>query len=307
MLEGSVAVRRIEPRRQARNGRGLRLPNFLIIGAMKAGTTSLYQYLRPHPEVFMSTVKELDFFIEEGNWRRGLGWYGKQFRAAHPQAVAVGEASTGYTKHPHFRGVPERIAAHLPDVRLIYIVRHPIERIRSHYQHHVIKGLEKNSVDRAILKNPLYADCSRYALQVEQYLPYVPRDRLLVVTSESLRSDRTATIRRVYTFLGVAPDFVPPTLDREYYRTEERPVYPPNLRRLWRTARRWMPAVERFKDFANSVGGRRRRRVSGGFGPGNNDGLIPEHVRSILEQQLRDDVARIKEYLPPGFDGWGLL
>jgi hypothetical protein len=292
---------------EPRNERKYRLPNFLIIGAMKAGTTSLYHYLRAHPQIFMPGIKELDFFAEEGNWRRGLGWYAKQFRAAGPTTLAVGEASTVYTKHPNYQGVPERIAAHLPDVRLIYVVRDPIERIRSHYQHRVAVGAEKNPVGRAVLENPTYLNFSRYALQIEQYLPHVPRERILVITSESLRDDRSATITRVYGFLGVAADFVPPTLDREYYRTDGRPVYPPAIWALRRTAKRWIPGVKRAKELVDSIGVRRRRQVSPDPEPGRSDRpTIPEPVRRTLERELRDDVRRLRDYLPPGFDGWGL-
>ena len=117
-----------------------RLPSFLVIGAMKAGTTSLYHYLHAHPQVFMPSIKELDFFVAGGNWGRGLHWYQKQFAGAGPGAVAVGEASTMYTKYPSVDGVPERIAAHLPEVRLVYVVRDPIDRIRSHYRHRVAVG-----------------------------------------------------------------------------------------------------------------------------------------------------------------------
>ena len=72
-----------------------RLPNFLVIGAMKAGTTSLFHYLRDHPQVFLPEEKELYFFTEEDNWHRGLEWYRSRFRGAG-DAKAVGEASVGY-------------------------------------------------------------------------------------------------------------------------------------------------------------------------------------------------------------------
>jgi hypothetical protein len=295
---------------QVRNERGYQLPNFLIIGAMKAGTTSLYHYLRPHPEVFMPKVKELSFFAEERNWRRGLGWYAKQFREAGPASLAIGEASPVYTRFPDFRGVPERIATHLPGVRLIYIVRDPIERIRSHYQHMVIVGAEKSSLDRAVFENPMYLNYSRYALQIEQYLPYVPRDRLLVITSESLRSDRSSTLRRVYTFLGVAPDFVPPTLDREFYRTQTRPVYPAAMWGLWRAAKRWIPGADRAKNVVDRMR-IRRWHVSGdssrGSGDSDHDLTLPDHVHRSLQRELRSDVTRLREFLPRDFEGWGLL
>lgn len=285
-----------------------RLPSFLVIGAMKAGTTSLYNYLRPHPEVFMPRVKELNFFQEERNWRRGLGWYVKQFRDAGPEAIAIGEASPGYTAYPNSPGVPERIAAHLPEVRLIYIVRDPIERIRSQYQHRVTIGVEKDPFERAVLQNPNYVHFTRYAFQIEQYLPYVPRDRLLVITSESLRSDRSATMRRVYRFLEVAPDFVPPTLDQEFFRTQSRPEYPPAVWGVWRTAKRWIPGTRQLKKGVDRIRTAVRSPVSEHPIARRWDGwTVPDDVRRILEHELRDDVRRLREYLPPGFDGWGLL
>jgi hypothetical protein len=291
---------------KTQNQRRHRLPNFLIIGAMKAGTTSLYHYLRPHPEVFMPAIKELDFFAEGGNWRRGFGWYAKQFEEADPQATAVGEASTVYTKYPHYQGIAERIAANLPDVRLIYVVRHPIQRIRSHYQHRVAVGAEKDPIEMAVLKNPIYLDYSRYALQIEQYVPHVPTERILVITSESLRDDRSATIRRVYSFLGVTPDFVPPTLDREFYRTEGRPIYPAPLWALRRAARRWVPGAKRAKEFVDSMGTRRRRASDESAQRGSDRFTVPQDVVHILKGRLLEDVRQLRRYLPPDFDGWGL-
>jgi hypothetical protein len=86
------------------------LPSFLIIGAMKAGTTSLYHYLKSHPQIHMSRIKELDFFVTELNWGRGLDWYSQQFSGIGTNVLAAGEASTNYTKYPRYKGVPERIS-----------------------------------------------------------------------------------------------------------------------------------------------------------------------------------------------------
>ena len=81
------------------------LPNFLVIGAAKAGTTSLYHYLRAHPQIYMSERKELNFFIEKDGWEKGQEWYEKQFERAG-DAVAIGEASPNHSKYPLFPGVP---------------------------------------------------------------------------------------------------------------------------------------------------------------------------------------------------------
>ena len=119
------------------------LPTFLIIGTMKGGTTSLHRYLRQHPDVFMPEQKELNFFLdeyagrpidppEERNWSRGLTWYERQFAGAEDER-AVGEASANYTRYPTYPGVAERIAKIVPEMKLIYLMRNPIDRVLSHY------------------------------------------------------------------------------------------------------------------------------------------------------------------------------
>jgi hypothetical protein len=102
------------------------LPTFIVIGAMKAGTTSLYHYLREHPQIFMPKAKELDFFAVETTWRRGIDWYAEQFAGAGGDEIARGEASTAYSKYPHYPNVPERIARAIPGCQLIYVVRLPL-------------------------------------------------------------------------------------------------------------------------------------------------------------------------------------
>jgi hypothetical protein len=203
------------------------MPNFIVIGAMKSGTTSLFHYLQAHPQAYLSPLKEVEFFVEEKNWKRGFDWYRAQFAGADPEAIAIGEASTAYTKYPEYDGVPERIATHIPEARLIYVVRDPIERIRSHFQHRVLAGAERRPVEVAVLEDPRYLHCSSYAMQLERYLPHFERDQLMIVRSEDLRSARLETMRSIYGFLGIDPDLVPDTLEREFYRSEERATYPP--------------------------------------------------------------------------------
>src|SRR6266568_8270036 len=117
------------------------LPNFLIVGAMKSGTSSLWSYLRSHPQVFMPDMKEPMFFVEKKNWSKGLDWYRGLFDDAG-EAVAIGEASQPYTMAHSFPGVPGRIVSLIPDVKIIYVLRHPVERMRSHYLHDRVIGTE---------------------------------------------------------------------------------------------------------------------------------------------------------------------
>lgn len=285
-----------------------RLPNFIVIGAMKAGTTSLFHYLQVHPQAYLSPLKEVDFFVEEKNWRRGLDWYRAQFDGAGPEALAVGEASTLYTKFPEYQGVPERMAGSVPHARLIYVVRDPIERIRSHYQHRVLAGSERLPIGRAVLEDGRYLDCSRYAMQVERYLERFPREQILLVTSEDLRSNRLPTMRAIYRFLGIDPDFVHDTIDREFYASNERASYPRAAWWVRRTLKRYVPTSKRAKELIDLalptiLAGRSR---SNGAEAGSTRFEIPHEVRGRLAERLHEDVARLRTYMPSGFDGWGI-
>ena len=142
-----------------------RLPNFFIIGAARCGSTSLYEYLRAHPRVAMSSVKETDFFSVQRNWRRGTSWYARFF-PDRPGVVAIGEASASYSRDPVTRGVPERIHALVPRARFVYLVRHPLERMLSHYLHRVSALKERAPVERALVENPIYVATSRYHHQI---------------------------------------------------------------------------------------------------------------------------------------------
>lgn len=273
---------------------------------MKSGTTSLYHYLRAHPEVFMPELKEVDFFTDELNWGKGWKWYARQFEDAPVSARALGEASTSYTKHPRYGGVAERIAQYLPEARLIYVVRNPIDRMRSHYQHNVALGEERADIDVALLENPSYLDCSRYAMQLERYLESFPREQILVFSSEALRNDRLSTMRKVLDFLDVDRDIDPSALNEEFYKTEQRASMPAPVAALRRGLKKAFPrAVGLWRGrFVPDVVKRRLGRKVGSEAVAST--TIDDATRRRLEQMLRDDVARLVE-LEPSLDGWDLV
>lgn len=270
------------------------LPNFLVIGAMKAGTTSLHRYLREHPQVFMPEEKELHFFVAEKRWGRGRNWYEAQFAAAG-DAIAVGEASPNYTKYPVFPGVPERIAKLLPDVRLIYLVRHPVDRFRSGYLDEVRRGRQRNPIESTLASNPGYLAASKYAMQLEQYLAHFPRDQLLVITSEDLQRQRVATMRVVHAFLGV-DDVAPATLSEEFNRTEGKRMLRPVARRLRR-----LPGARGVARLAPGASRRMGTRPLD-----TTRAAISPAFDEQLRQLLGDDVRRLRGYLDEDFHGWDI-
>jgi hypothetical protein len=198
------------------------LPNLIVIGGQKCGTTSLHKYLAAHPQIAMSREKELDFFTSWGR-RRGLGWYEQQFTEPAP---VRGESSPSYTAWPHILGVPEAIHESLDDVRLIYLVRDPLERIVSEYLHNRGQGQERRSLVR-VASDPGFEDSpylakSRYAMQLARYLDLFDSSQLLVLTQEALRRERLATLRAVFRFLGVDESFVSPRFARRYNQARDR-------------------------------------------------------------------------------------
>lgn len=206
------------------------LPDFLIIGAQKAGTTALYAYLRKHPAVLGPPWKEVSYF--DRHYDRGHAWYRGQFptarRAARTRAryghVAIGEASPSYLFHPL---APTRAASLLPDARLIVILRDPVDRALSHYHHEVALGREpltfEDALDREerrldgelerMIRNPsyfsrawwdhAYVSRGRYAEQLERWLAVVPRERLHVVVTEEMLADTAAAYAGTLDFLGL--------------------------------------------------------------------------------------------------------
>ena len=281
------------------------LPNFLVIGAAKAGTTSLWAYLREHPQVFMSDPKELHFFVADMNWGRGLPWYESHFEGAG-DAIARGEACGAYARYPKHRAVPERIAEVVPEAKLIYLVRHPIERMISNYILNVQLGVERErSVERALLTDPQYVEASRYAMQLEQYLPYFAPEKMLVIQSEDLSAGRSAAMERTFAFLGVDTSWVPDNLDQEYNitRAKVNRAVRPTARAVSRKLQRFpgYPAlVSRVPAPVRNV---KRRLATREMAPVRT---ISEAARRELEDQLKPDVERLRDFMGAGFDGWGI-
>lgn len=190
------------------------LPNVIVIGAMKCGTTALHRYLDAHPHIGMATRKEVNFFVGDerarpggsaagpGQWHRGWAWYASLFDASCP---VRGESSPGYTSPDHPQ-VAARMAAGLPDARLVYLVRDPVQRALSQYRHHQRDGAESRPVDEALLDpGSQYVARSRYHERLEPFLRHFLAEQVLVVVQERLLADRRAELRRVYAYAGADP------------------------------------------------------------------------------------------------------
>ena len=280
------------------------LPNLIVIGGLKCGTTSLHHYLNLHPQAGMSRPKELNYFVEELNWGLGEEWYRAHFPADAP---VRGETSPHYTNRPRFDGVAERIKGALgAEVRLIYMVRHPLDRLLSHYLHNVGGGYERRELADAIADGgSSYVERGRYAYQLEPYLDAFDPGQILIVSREELGRDRDATVRKAFEFAGLDPSFTSPEFDREWetgsgkgsggFRLMDRAVRMPGLRALDRNfdrlpeRMRWL--VERLV-----------------HDPGSGEAPKPElepELRARLAAEFRPDAERLAEIAGRDF-GWEL-
>lgn len=184
-----------------------RLPDFIVVGAAKCGTTTLYGYLCLDPRVFMSTPKEPCFFDEKGSRGDGIGWYRGLFADAREGQI-LGEASTNYTRYPQVPDVPAKIHALIPEARLIFLMRDPVQRTYSHFVHRWAREThpgEPFSVPfrEYVEQDRMCIDSSDYALQLDQYMPHFDRSRLLLLTFEQFMSDRAGALRQLGDFLGL--------------------------------------------------------------------------------------------------------
>lgn len=214
---------------EVRRAEGQRLPDFIIIGAAKAGTTTLHNWLSTQPEVFTSQPKEPRYFSHERYWSQGITWYSELFKGV-VEGQLSGEASTSYTSPELAPLVASRIFEALPHVRLVYLVRHPIERLRSHYRHNVRRGLESLPLKDAVRQaDNRYVGRSLYHTCLAPYIESFPKEQICVVRFEDLVSPASPAWSAVLRHLGLSDRQSPATAHNV---TAEEPHVTPVLRWL---------------------------------------------------------------------------
>ena len=266
------------------------LPTFVIIGAQKCGTTALHSYLLRHPEISMSRPKELDYFVAERNWDRGLDWYRERFDPSKP---VRGESSPNYTTHPRFAGVPERMVDLIPDAKLIFMVRDPIKRIRANWIHTYSNRVESRPMHEAVLDESRlsYIMRSKYHMQLTRFLEHYPMERILIVEQDELMNERRQTLQRVFRFLEVRED-----IWRESYNTAR-------LETSTRWRRTGLGALA-----ADRLPGKtwRRLRNRRPFAFPFEQPPMDDALHAELASRLRDDVAAFRELTGRKFESWSL-
>jgi Sulfotransferase domain len=290
------------------------MPNFLIIGAMKSGTTALYYYLEQHPEIYMSPVKEPNFFSSQEQENvvdtvTDIGTYQNLFRGAAGKK-AIGEASHSYLYEP---SAAAEIRRYLPGASLIAILRNPVDRAYSHFLHMVRSGTEPiDDFARALQEEERvvgihegrifqdYIGRGLYYDQLKRYFETFPREQVKVYLYEDLSGAPVSTVQDAFRFLKVDASFVPDvSLRRNVSGHPKYKVLDGLLRRQSRikhAAKIYLPA-------------RMRWRLSKAFDDLKTRNLVkPPPLDPEVRQQLigvyREDIIRVQELIHRDLSGW---
>ncbi|MEJ7842586.1 MAG: sulfotransferase [Rubrobacter sp.] len=297
------------------------LPNFLLIGAQKAGTTALYHYLGQHPQVYMSPVKEPHFFAYEGE---ELDYRGPRDREILPRMVvtdleayrelfrgaagekALGEASAGYLYDPK---APGRIRRYAPDARLIAVLRDPAERAYSSFLHMVRDGREPlNDFEQALREEETrirdnwssiwhYKRAGFYVPQLTRYFEMFGRERVRVYLYEDLKEDPAGVVRDAFGHLGVDEGFVPDVSLRHNVSGV------PKSRVLHGFLGSSHPVKSAIKPFVPEAARLRLVTLMRNRNLSKPSPLSPE-VRGRLVEEYREDVLRLQDLIQRDLSRW---
>jgi hypothetical protein len=277
------------------------LPNVFIIGAPKCGTTSLHFYLDQHPEISMSQVKEPNVFssprwmmrLERDHYRRYMDC----------RAPRRGEASTSYSRYPVDGDAAARIHKAVPDARLIYLIRDPVERIISEYVHAVALGTEWRPIEHALrdFADPWnrYVCGSRYGTQLEHYLEHFDRSSMLVLEQSELRSRREAVMREIFDFLDVDRGFVSPRWDTELMTRADQVRF---QGLGWRI--RASVIGQAFRKLPMEVRIPIGRTVRNMLPPPTSRPTLAPELRSALVEHLRPEMEKVSAMLGRPLEDW---
>lgn len=277
-----------------------RHPDFLGLGAQRAGTSWIYACLYEHPEI-CAPEKEINFFSRDSRWEKGFSWYESFFEDCGADQRA-GEFSTSYLHHPD---TPGRIHERYPDVQLIVSLRNPVDRAFSSFRNDIVAGDLPASIDfeNALERWSKYVEIGRYASHLSRYLELFSRDQLLVLVYEESREDPTGFMRRIFKFLDVDPGFEPSMLEETVNPSRE-PVVPGvdgvlNRFASWFRASRLLRPVWWLAKISGV--GSLLRQVN--TAPGIERSLRPG-TRRTLHREFEPEIDRLEAMLDVSLDRW---
>ncbi len=263
------------------------LPNFIGIGAQRAGTTWLHRCLSEHPQVFVPHPKEVHFFNRQ--FERGQAWYEERFAGAEGR-IAVGEITPNYLNSP--AAIP-RMASVIPDARLLVVLREPVARAYSAYclYHKQYNGL---SFRQACESGRSLVELGLYAEQLQRVFNHYRREQVKVLLYEDIQVRPAQALADVFRFLGVDPGFAPPSTHKRYNRI----IYPAAQQVLRRAGVTW--AIDLIKRTRVGDWVKRAHARAG------RSAVVNGHEADViyLKSVFRDDVLRLQQLIDRDLSAW---
>lgn len=292
------------------------LPNFLIVGAAKAGTSSLYSYLKDHPQIYMSPEKEPRYFapelysiynngVRQGGRRKALSFdrYCQLFQEVSDE-IAIGEASTEYL---YIRQAPARIKECIPDVKLIAILRNPVERAFSAFCYQLRDGYETLTFEEALQAETKriedgfrpgwhYKQVGFYYPQVKRYLEHFSPEQIKIYLYDELEDNSDAVARDAYDFLGVATDYTPDL-------TRQNISGVPKSRLLQDMFTKDNPLKSAFKPLLPA---KLRKSIYQSISKRNLGAkpILSSEIRQELTELYREDIDRLQDLIQKDLSHW---
>lgn len=252
-------------------------PNFLIIGATKSATTSLSSLLKQHPDICIVKGKEPQFFSFDNQYNPGWEHYQSLYDHCKKSAMAFGDASTSYSRIRYHPNTIQRIKHHVPEVKNIYMVRQPLERMESAYIQHIeaagIKGLMLTSISDAVTRQPMIVDSSRYWEVFDTYRQHSPEEHIKIVWFDEYINNRLSAYQDICHFLGVNDKF--------------------EFKSIRENANKRSTVLDRINNF-----GRNDTSIDTTWDP---------KIRQQVINTLRDDNLKFLQYFGKPVDYWGDL
>ena len=289
--------------------------DFAVIGAQKAGTSSLFQYLRQHPQLHIPQGKEIPFFSRDERYELGWEWYAQEFFSHAPGEALWGTVSPQYMSDPL---APERMRDTMPEIKLVAILRNPVHRAHSHYKMAILRDLETRSFEQAVRelseepmasrvrtlraniesRSQCYLAWGEYARILGAYYDLFPKEQILVVFSEELESAPLKTYRDILGHLGVSPAFVPDNLGKRYHPggTKKRTLPVDRLRKVKALRPLWLkiPGRQRMMLFRAYANFNKWNTIP--EPPSDSVSMDPQTLRKVVDF-YRPEVGRLRELL----------
>jgi len=271
------------------------LPNFILAGAAKSGTSTLYNYLCQHPDIYMSETKEPFFF--DFNYDKGLDYYSTFFKNYSGEKI-IGEATVWYMSWP---GVPERIYESLPEVKLLFILRNPIDRAYSNYMHDLRSGLYKpNQTFGYVIRNEEIDDSIHrrivlggyYYRHIQEFLKYFESDSILILLYDDIKSDFNNVGSKIFNFLDIQSNI--------YIKNYSDAMVSPYLRLT-----KLLPIISSFVPMFNYFWKKSHhfRRIFLKYNT-NKKNIIEDEDRKFLQNIYKSDINNLEIYLNRDLSFW---